>query len=241
MILKYGFYPTQGHKLEYTLALPEEKKEAYPLLIQFHGSGWNIGGRNSHMVVAEAMTKAGIAVLLPAYRVKMSHGASPKDAVKDAENIYNYVLSQPEQFCARKDTVILGGGSSGAQLAFMAAKNTGINPVCFMFENPAFDDIILQERCAEFNLDWKELSPYEQMESGMAPIIISHARDDDTVPFHYSERFCAKAQSLGIDCVLNAYECGGHGFYMPSENLQCGINYYSVMAANLQFFADNLK
>jgi len=241
MILKYGFYPAQGYKLEYTLALPEDKKEEYPLLIQFHGSGWNIGGRNSHMVVAEAMTKAGIAVLLPAYRVKMSHGASPEDAVRDAVNIYNYVLSQPEQFCAKKDGIILGGGSSGAQLAFMAAKRTGIKPVCFMFENPAFDDIILQERCEEFNLDWKELSPYEQLDCDSAPMIISHAKDDDTVPFSYVERFSKKAQNMGVNCVLNAYESGGHGFYMPSENLQNGINYFSVMAANLQFFADNLK
>lgn len=240
MVLEYGFYPSEGLKLEYTLALPDKREVVYPLLIQFHGSGWNIGSRNSHMVVAEGMTKAGFAVLLPQYRVRMNHGATPYDAVNDAVNIYNFVLENTEKFYCKKDNIILGGGSSGAQLAFMAAKKTGIMPVCFMFENPAFDDVILKERCDEKNLDYKEVSPFEQLQQGIAPMIISHAEDDDTVPFSATERFCDKAKALGIKCVLNRYPYGGHGFYMP-DSIEKSINYFSVLAENIRFYADNMN
>ncbi len=230
------FYVSGAFSLEYTLCLPDEVRETYPLLCEIHGSGWHRGRRSNHLPYAEALTRAGFAVVLPFYRTKTSHGVTPYECVDDGAAIWKLINEKPEQFFAGEK--FLGGASSGGQIAFMAAIRTGYLPNRFVFFSPAFDDVILPRSLG--GKDCRDISPLENLREGLPPMLILQAADDKTIPIESSRAFVEKAKTFGVDARLNEYPSGGHTFPIPNGSVERGVNYLRVMADAAAFMAEGL-
>lgn len=228
-------FDSAGCKLEISVFMPDDEvyPDDRPLLLQFYGSGWNLGRRSAHYPVAEAFAKAGYVVALPNYRTFARYGTTPLESVEDAQNAYDFVLRNKGKWKCSAENVVLGGGSAGAQLAFMAAKRSGIQPKCFIFQNPAFDDQVLKKMCG-MTVDYRTISPIEQLDSHIAPMIIFHAEDDGIVPISCVEKFRDNAEKYNLTCEFHRYPVGGHGFYMPNNRRQT-ITYYDVMSKAIAF------
>jgi dipeptidyl aminopeptidase/acylaminoacyl peptidase len=59
----------------------------------------------------------------------------------------------------------------------------------------------------------EDMSPYHNINPGIAPTIIFHGTSDNTVPFNSVEEFTKQMKKAGNSCNLAAYENEGHGFF----------------------------
>lgn len=118
-ILENIAYSAQSELQKMDLFLPDEAPKAF--VVWFHGGGIEGGTRRDNAFLAEPLTKRGIALSLPSYRLFPT--AKYPEFLIDAANAVKKTLEIRDETAARHPgnaiRVIAGGSSAGAYLTMM--------------------------------------------------------------------------------------------------------------------------
>jgi acetyl esterase len=84
-------------------------------------------------------------------------------------------------------------------------------PAAILLYNPATD--LMRFAKPEEEAAARAISPSQLPLEHLPPTAIFHGTADRTVPFEEARAFCARAQSAGAACELNAYAGRDHSFF----------------------------
>lgn len=108
-----------GHTLELDLHLPKEGGGPWPVIVFFHGGGWITGSRESVSLHLLPWMERGWATANVSYRLARD-GLAPA-AAWDARHAVRWVAEHATEHGLDPERIVVGGFSSGAHLALMAA------------------------------------------------------------------------------------------------------------------------
>ena len=107
--------PTRNGETHVYIYVPEEKKEAYPVMVNLHGGGFVKGHRDQDVVFGRNMAQnAGYVVVdvdyhtAPEYRYPY--------ALEECYDVTKYVAEHPEEFWTDLSALVLIGHSAGGNL-----------------------------------------------------------------------------------------------------------------------------
>lgn len=140
--------PTRHGETHVYIYVPEEKKEAYPVMVNLHGGGFVKGHRDQDVVFGRNMAQnAGFVVVdvdyhtAPEYRYPY--------ALEECYDVTKYVAEHPEEFWTDLSALVLIGHSAGANLVcgveFMALESRAFQPSCLILDYPPTTFTMRQE------------------------------------------------------------------------------------------------
>jgi acetyl esterase/lipase len=210
---------------------PEQAEGPRPGIVFFFGGGW-VGGRPGQFYPhCECLAKRGMVAMSAEYRVKDRHGTSPRECVQDGRSAVRWVRQHAADLGIDPNRIAAGGGSAGGHVAACTGTLAGYDepgedasisarPDAMVLFNPVLDAAKWPGVVAALGDRGEELSPLHNVSPGVPPTLILHARDDVTTPFSAAEEFQAAMDAADNDCVIAAYETGGHGFFNYSNGEQ---------------------
>ncbi|HEX6535305.1 MAG TPA: alpha/beta hydrolase [Gemmatimonadaceae bacterium] len=206
----------------------------HPLLIYFHGGGWEHGSRE--MIVANVIPylEMGFAVANVDYRLTKT--ALAPAAVEDARCAVRWLAAHAARYRLDTADVVLAGGSAGAHLALMAGmlrSSDGLDGPCASEPEPRIAAIINYYGIADvadlldgphrrhWAVEWigdrpdarelaKRVSPLTYVRPGLPPIITIHGDSDRVVPYEQSARLHAALDRAGVPNELVTVPGGKH-------------------------------
>ena len=107
------------HTLELDLHLPKEGGGPWPVIVFFHGGGWVTGSRESVSLHLLPWMERGWATANVSYR--LAREALAPAAAWDARHAVRWVAEHAAEHGLDPERIVVGGFSSGAHLALMAA------------------------------------------------------------------------------------------------------------------------
>ncbi|MFT4067008.1 alpha/beta hydrolase [Paraburkholderia sp.] len=116
VIRNCSYGPDAQHK--YDVFSPTNARRA-PILVFWHGGGWTNGYKEYVSFMARAVTRLGIVLVAPTYRLAPEHRLPA--AFDDALAALGHVTSHASGFGGDAGRLYLAGHSAGAQLAALAA------------------------------------------------------------------------------------------------------------------------
>ena len=214
--LAYG--PLPRHRLD--LTLPPSGAETAPVLVFFHGGGWESGTRRDYAFVSRVLAARGLVVAMPDYRL-WPDGRWP-DFVEDAARAVAWLRGQPT---LPQGPLFLAGHSAGGFLAaalaldprwLAAASLPGGREslACgVLFAAPIFWQPDKEPLVSIFaGAPGGRIAAYGAPEdlAGAPPMLLLHGTADTTVgPFH-SERLAEALAAAGRPVRLRLFPDMAH-------------------------------
>jgi acetyl esterase/lipase len=200
------------------------KKELLPLIVFFHGGGWNNGNPDQFFPHCEYLGTRGMIAISAEYRVRSKHGTSPVDSVIDGQFVIHWIRNHSSQLGVDPQKIIAAGGSAGGHIALCTALIGGYKPDfeeyhidsvpnALVLFNPVVDTVSNSLIASLFEKNSKNLSPIHNIKKKVPPIVIFHGTRDKVVPFKDAELFTRKMKELGNRCELVPFERKGHAFF----------------------------
>ncbi len=200
-----------------------------PAVIIVHGGGWVGGDRRTNVEpLFEPLSTAGFAWFSISYRLATNvtdFGA----AIDDVQAAIRFVTAHAAEYNLDATRISVIGESAGGQLAAMAILRGGNASVQALvgFYTP-FDLVALAKssdyvpssiRAQITGTPWEgfvlaglaQLSPINNVHSGMPPVLLIHGSEDRLVPFTQSAEMCKRVQNAGGTCEVFAVKNAGHG------------------------------
>jgi acetyl esterase/lipase len=189
--------------------------------VYFYGGGWNDGSKEEFEFVASSLTRAGLVVAIPDYRL-FPHVTFPA-FVEDGAEAVAWAMANADRFGADPSRLYLMGHSAGAQIAalialdqrYLAAAGVPSPQIAGLIGlSGPYDFLPINEG---YLLD---LFPEETREASQAinfasadapPTLLIHGGDDDIVEEGNSQRLAARLRSFGVTVSLKRYDGVGHG------------------------------
>lgn len=207
--LAYG--PMPRHRLD--LTLPAMPGPATPLVVFFHGGGWETGSRKEYAFLARTLAARGIAVAVPDYRLWPE--ARWPDFVEDAALALRWLRAAPE---VPRGRLFVMGHSAGGFLAASLALDPGwgIQPhlaggillAAPILWQPDYEPVIsIFARAPGGRI---QAVPDPAGLAGAPPMLLLHGLADTVVgPFHTRD-LAAALQAAGRPVRAQLYEDVGH-------------------------------
>ncbi|HVY21326.1 MAG TPA: alpha/beta hydrolase [Bauldia sp.] len=226
--LAYGPLPRQRLDVYVPIAAPADA----PVMVFFHGGGWAIGDKAEYGFVADALTRAGIVVVIPNYRL-YPEVVFPA-FVEDGAAAVAWVAAS---FPSRR--IVLAGHSAGAHIAallnldarYLAA--CGVKPAGVVGIAGPYDFLpITKPRYARVfpPATREESQPIRFARSDAAPMLLLTGDADRTVGRGNSARLAAAIVGKGGRATVNIYPRVGH--------MRPVLAFARVFAAELPLVAD---
>ncbi len=195
-----------------------------PAIVFFFGGGWMGGDPSQFYKQSEYLASRGIVAVCPEYRVKRTHGTSPRECVKDAKSAMRWVRAHAGALGIDPGKISAGGGSAGGHLAAAAALIDGFNeygedlsvscrPQALILFNPVFDNGpggYGYDRVQDY---WQGFSPLHHIDKDAPPTLVLQGTRDKYIPVATVEKYKAIMDESGARCDLILYEGDGHGFF----------------------------
>lgn len=204
--------------------------EKSPSVIIVHGGAWVAGDRRYNVQpLFQPLTEAGFAWFSISYRLAADvsqFGA----AISDVQEAIRFVKSHAAEYHIDPDKIAIVGESAGGQLAAMAVlrggPDTSVKAVVALY-TPS--DLVTLAKTSTYipasvrdsvrGTPWEglmlaglaQLSPINNVRSGMPPFLFIHGRADALVPFAQSREMCSRMRQAGASCEVYPVEGGGHG------------------------------
>jgi acetyl esterase len=208
-----------------------------PVLVYFHGGGWVFGSIDAHDAPVRGLANAGRCIV-----VSVDYGMAPEhpfpEPVQECYEVTRWVAENAESFGGDPERILVGGGSSGGNLAVAVALTSAQEgfpqlkgQVLFY---PALDGTTSlpshTENASGYNLSATEmrfywdtyhqgngeltaplLSPLHAPDlTGLPPTIIHTAEFD--VLRDEGEAFARRLEESGVPSVVKRYDGQIHGF-----------------------------
>jgi acetyl esterase/lipase/precorrin-2 methylase len=222
-VMKEGIYRSvDGNDLRFTGFFPRTKNA--PLLLLFHGGGWQVGSRQQFIAHGEALSSVGLAVVTCDYRIMSRHDATPAESVDDARAAITWILDHAEDLGVDPDRIIVGGASAGGHLAlgaFVLPGNSALTdrlamPRAFVLLNPVSDTSENGygfDYLKENGLDPVAFDLNRNVSERVAPTLIFHGAEDALVPVQNSFDLMRILEEQGSDVELRSFAGLPHGFF----------------------------
>ncbi|QYM78974.1 alpha/beta hydrolase fold domain-containing protein [Horticoccus luteus] len=196
-----------------------------PALVFFFGGGWTHGGPDHAAGWARYAASVGFVGIAPDYRTKNRFGTSPLASVADGRAALRWVEDHAEELGLDPTKIVVGGSSAGGHVALWTAI-THTPPGSDPAEAPTIKPraLILMSAVSDtapdglgytpkrFGEDAVALSPVDQLDAQMPPMIVFHGNADHTVPYAQAEALHAKLVGAGNTCQLVTVPGGDHNF-----------------------------
>jgi acetyl esterase/lipase len=217
---------------------PAEVAPDAPVVLFFYGNGWREASRADFEFVASALTRAGVVVVIPAYRAYPQ--VSFPTFVEDGARAVQWVTENIAGVWRGERRLFLMGHSAGAQiaalLAFDASYLAGLadpppRVAGFIGLSGPYDFLPLAPGYLEevFPEDSRLLSqPIEFVSARSPPSLLIHGTADQRVLPQHSVRLAQKLESHEVPVTLKQYENTGHARVV------------AALAPPLRFIADTL-
>ena len=179
----YG--PERRHVLD--VYRPLKPLASRPLVVFFYGGGWRNGAKENYEFVASALTEAGIAVVIPDYRLYPN--VTFPAFVEDAAAAVSWTVEHAHELGVSDDAVFLMGLSG---------------PYDFL----PIESSYLVELFPE--TDREQSQPVNHVTPAAPPALLIHGTGDKTVRIENSISLAERLQEEGVAARLTAYDGVGH-------------------------------
>jgi len=219
------------------LYLPPKRSTPVPLVLMFHGGGWNHGKKEDIQRGALPFLKYGWAVANVGYRLLET--APAPAAVEDARCALLWLVDHAKAFNIDSKRIITTGSSSGGHLALIIGLLPSENPfdkdcvhggsytIAVIINNYGVTDVVqaLQKTHWFDGVPNKvelagALSPLNYVRGNSPPIISIHGDEDPIVPYQQAVRLHKALDSLKVKNVLYTVRDGTHGKFNNDEKHQ---------------------
>lgn len=206
----------------------------HPLLVYFHGGGWEHGTKEMIVANVTPYLEMGFAVANVEYRLTAT--APAPAAVEDARCAVRWLAGHASDYHLDTARIVLAGGSAGAHLALMAGmlrSSDGLDGACTRGPEPHIAaiinyygitdvaDLIDGPNRRHWAAEWigerpdreelaRRLSPLTYVRAGAPPVITIHGDSDRAVPYDQAVRLHAALDSVGVPNELVTVKGGGH-------------------------------
>ena len=219
-------------ELELHLFKPKDwdAKDQRAALVAFHGGGWNTGDPQAFYWQANYLTRRGMVVICPRYRIKSLHGTSPIKSTRDAMQAMQFVRAHAEALGIDPDRIAAAGGSAGGHLAAAVATVEGFEstapglsgisprPNALILFNPVLDTTRKGYGSRQIQPDSAVISPMDQMKGDQPPTLIFNGERDTTTTAERCLAYVEKMHQLGNRCELVIYPNAHHSFFHRGGN-----------------------
>ena len=195
---------------------------ARPVVVFFHGGGWDSGSKAQYRFVAEALSTRGYVVVLPEYR-RYPQVRFP-GFVEDAAQAVAWTRTHAAEFGGDPARLFLMGHSAGAHIAAMLnfderfLRAAGVDPHSikgFIGLAGPYDFLPLNTRTLEAIFApterYADSQPINFVDGGESPSLVLHGLADSTVWPRNSQRLAAKIRERGGRVAEHYYEGVSHG------------------------------
>jgi len=250
-VIPYKEIEEKALHLHVFLPTPAPTREASdaplrPVLVFFHGGGWNGGTPQQFFRQSEHFRSRGMICVSVQYRLKNVDGTSPFDAVRDAFDAMRFVKAHAENWGGDPTKIGAGGGSAGGHLAAATATLTAedlagtpeqaeqARPDLLLLLNPVSDNgpeggyghERVQSR-------WKDISPAHNLHAGVPPTLILLGDQDRLIPVETAKRLTSGLDRFKIPNRLVIYPGATHGFFNTDNETG---NHYTLTLQEMDRF-----
>lgn len=195
-----------------------------PAWIHFFGGGFLNGTPLQSAGQGRNAAKLGLVGIAVDYRVKNRHGTDAGKCVADARAALHWVQTHAAELGIDPRRVVVSGSSAGGHLALWTAISTtpwGSDPAKAPVHKPAAlillsaaadTSEITGQRAERFAGHGTDLSPQQQLDAKMPPVLMFHGDADTVVPYKYAVALDEKLRATGNRCELLTVPGGGHNF-----------------------------
>ena len=200
--------------------------EKTPVIVFFHGGGWNTGGPSQFFHQCRHLASRGMVAISAEYRLGKKHGTTPRECVQDGKSAIRWVRSHAAQLGIDPDRLAAGGGSAGGHVAAAVALTEGFNetgedltvscrPNALVLFNPVIDNGAGGYGHARVKSFWESFSPLHNIGNGNAPppTLFMLGTKDSLIPVATGQKYKAKMEATGARCDLILYPDQPHGFF----------------------------
>ena len=199
-------------------AIPANGKPRAAIIL-LHGGGWNAGSPEWVYGDAQRFASLGIVSIAGEYQLSDQKNITPLEAMSDVRDLIRWVRENSANLGIDPNRIAAYGVSAGGHLAVSAAvfphaeeSKISAVPNALVLLSPAvsltgdhWPQILLGTRA-----DVKEISPLENINHPLPPIVIVEGAADTETPFKGVNAFCLRAQQVGGTCELHVYPDVGH-------------------------------
>ncbi|HET6604905.1 MAG TPA: alpha/beta hydrolase [Xanthomonadaceae bacterium] len=202
-----------------------------PVVVFFHGGGWQSGTRGQYRFVADALAARGLVVALPDYR-KHPQVRFPA-FVEDGARAVAYVARHARAFGGDPDRVFLSGHSAGAHIAALLATDAryltahGIQPrelAGVIGVAGPYDFLPLSDPALKAVFGPEAGRPASQpvnfVDGDEPPFLLLHGERDRRVWLRNSESLARALREARVPVQLQVYAGVGHARILSAYRFQ---------------------
>ena len=226
--IEYKRIDTISLKLHIYQPVNFDVNRAYPVMVFFHGGGWNKGNYKAFQRQSRYLASRGMIAISADYRLKNIHGTTPFDAVRDAKSAIRYVRKHAKELHINPDMIASGGGSAGGHLAAACGNIIGLEevnedlsisskPNALVLFNPVYDNSKNGFAYRRMKGRHLEISPLHNISVGAPPTIVFFGTKDKTTPIASSKEYEKRMKEVGSRIDLFLYEGQEHSFFNKGE------------------------
>ncbi len=186
-----------------------------PVVVFWHGGGWNSGDKAHYRFVGAALARAGYVAVLPNYRlypeVRYPH------FMFDAANALAWVVSHAADIGGDPRRIFVAGHSAGAHIAALLAVDSELleahaippsavrgliglsGPYALMPDSPIYHAIFAAPYTPS---EWQ---PVQKVRPGAPPALLLHGGADRTVPPRHAHAMAAALESVDATFTMRIY------------------------------------
>lgn len=193
-----------------------------PAWIHFFGGGFLNGTPLQSAGQGRNAARLGLVGIAVDYRVKNRHGTDATKCVADARAALHWVQAHAAELGIDPRRVVVSGSSAGGHLALWTAiektpwgsdpaKAPLFKPAALILASAASDTSESGgQRFDRFAGHGLDLSPLQQMDAKMPPVLMFHGDADTVVPYQYAVTLDRKLRETGNDCEFVTIPGAGH-------------------------------
>ena len=193
-----------------------------PAYVFFFGGGFIKGTPDRSIGTAKSLTKLGFVGIAPDYRTRERFGTTGVECIADARASLRWVQDHASELGVDPERIVVGGSSAGGSLALWTAIGR-TPPGSVDAESPKFKpaalilfsaptDTLSSKRAPLFGKHAAELSPVQNLDAKIPPVLAFHGDADTTVPHSDAVKLRDALRATGSEIELVTVPGGDHGF-----------------------------
>ena len=245
---KVVYKTINGRSLHLHIFEPEGHRstDRRPVFLVIHGGGWTGGETREFYPFADHFARLGMVGISLEYRLmNPRQGSTVFDCVRDGRSAMRYLRAHATELGIDTQRIAVGGGSAGGHVAAGTMLFEGVDekgedtsvsctPNALVLYYPVIDTSENRYGQKKIGARWRELSPVDNVKTGLPPTIIFHGTGDTVTPIEGAKLFYKRMQEAGNECELVVHEGGRHGYFIFDLNL-----FAQVMEQSEKFLKEN--
>jgi acetyl esterase len=200
---------------------PTDHRAAF---VWFFGGGWTRGTPANAAGWARWAAQHGLVGPAPDYRTHDRFGTAPLASVADSRAALHWIEAHAAELGVDPRRIVVGGNSSCGHVALWTAiarappgssadESPAIKPAALILTSAVSDTTTEKGYTpARFGADALALSPVDQLDAKMPPMLVFHGDADTTVPQAQSLALRDRLRATGNVCEFVSVPGGSHNF-----------------------------